>query len=298
MYHTHRIVVLHAAALLAAHAVAAEPGGQGEPVKKLVLPGEAFLVDGHPAFILHPTETKRQKPQPWVMYAPTLPGYPDEHEKWMHEQFVNAGVAVAGIDVGESYGSPKGRELFTEFYKLMVERGYAKKPCLLGRSRGGLWVTSWACDHPDEVAGIAGIYPVFDLRTYPGLAKAAPAFGLSTDELEARIGEINPIERIGVLAKAKVPACIIHGDDDKVVPLKENSAEFVARYKAAGAGDAVQLIVAEGQGHNYWEGFFRCQELIDFAIAKARDGAGMDGILNGDPGVNQGSSSKSPIGSK
>ena len=50
--------------------------------------------------------------------------------------------------------------------------GFAPRPCLLGRSRGGLWVTSWAADNPDKVAGLAGIYPVFDLRTYPGLAKA------------------------------------------------------------------------------------------------------------------------------
>ena len=28
------------------------------------------------------------------MYAPTLPAYPDSHEKWMHEQFLAAGVAV------------------------------------------------------------------------------------------------------------------------------------------------------------------------------------------------------------
>ena len=73
-----------------------------------------------------------------------------------------------------------------------------------------------------------------------------------------------------VLAKAKVPVYLIHGDEDKVVPLKENSAEIVARYKAAGAEELVTLKVAKGQGHNYWKGFFRCQELVDFAIARAR----------------------------
>jgi dipeptidyl aminopeptidase/acylaminoacyl peptidase len=273
-------IAVFCTALSASDAFTAEPARKAESIKELVFPGEAFLVEGRPAFILQPADTKRQKPQPWIMYAPTLPGYPDDHEKWMHEQFVNAGVAVAGIDVGESYGSPRGRELFTSFYKLLVkERGFSPKPCLLGRSRGGLWVSSWACEHPDQVAGIAGIYPVFDLRTYPGLAKAAPAYGLTADELEARRAEFNPIERISVLAKAKVPACFIHGDDDKVVPLKENSAEFVARYKAAGAEDAVKLVVAEGQGHNFWEGFFRCRELIDFAISQARAGAGADGKL-------------------
>jgi alpha-beta hydrolase superfamily lysophospholipase len=244
------------------------------PIKKLILPGEAFLVEGRPAFVLLPAEKERRQPQPWILYAPTLAGYPDEHEKWMHEQFLAAGVAVAGIDIGESYGSPPGRKLFSALYEeLTKNRGFAKMPCLLGRSRGGLWVTSWACDHADQVAGIAGIYPVFDLRTYPGIAKAAPAFGLNAVELEAKLNEHNPIERVGALAKAKVPVCIIHGDDDKVVPLGPNSAELASRYEAAGAKDSVTLIIAKGQGHNFWEGFFRCPELIDFAIARARSGA-------------------------
>jgi arylsulfatase A-like enzyme len=83
----------------------------------------------------------------------------------------------------------------------------------------------------------------------------------------------NPIERVGVLAERRVPALLIHGDEDKVVPLKENSAELVARYRAAGAADAVTLIVAKGQGHNFWEGFFHCQSLVDFAIERARTGS-------------------------
>ena len=33
---------------------------------------------------------------------------------------------VAGIDIGESYGSPKGRQLFTAFHKELTEkRGFA-----------------------------------------------------------------------------------------------------------------------------------------------------------------------------
>jgi arylsulfatase A-like enzyme len=248
--------------------------GPDKPVKELILPGESFLVTGHPAFILSPSGDKRQTPQPWIFYAPTLPGLPDSHEKWMHEQFIAAGVAVAGIDVGEAHGSPAGRRLFTEFYRELTEkRGFATRPCLLGRSRGGLWVSSWAIENPDKVAGIAGIYPVFDLATYPGLEKAAPAYELTTGQLKDRLAELNPIERVGVLAKHRVPALFIHGDEDKVVPLKANSAEFVARYRAAGAANAVTLIVANGQGHNFWEGFFHCRELVDFAINRARAGA-------------------------
>jgi predicted amidohydrolase/predicted esterase len=258
--------------------------GAEEPVKRLILPGESFLVEGRPAFILLPPEERRQKPQPWVMYAPTLPAYPDSHEKWMHEQFLAAGVAVAGIDAGEAYGSPNGQKLMSALYdELTQNRGFAAKPCLLGRSRGGLWVSSWAIANPDKVAGIAGIYPVFDLTTYPGLAKAAPAYGMTAQELESSLTDHNPIARIDVLAKAKVPVCIIHGDTDKVVPLAKNSAILAERYKQAGAADSVTLIVAEGQGHNFWEGFFRCQELVDFTVQRAKAGAASDEVGSARP---------------
>ena len=52
-----------------------------------------------------------------------------------------------------------------------------------------------------------------------------------------------------------------------------NSAGFLRRYQEAGVGSLVKLIVLEGQGHNYFEDFFHSQELVDFAIARARAGA-------------------------
>ncbi|WP_197442370.1 alpha/beta hydrolase family protein [Lignipirellula cremea] len=246
---------------------------KGTFVRKANLPGESFQVEGRPAFVLLPPAEKRQNPQPWIFYAPTLPAYPDIHEKWMHEQFLAAGIAVAGIDAGEAYGSPDGQKLMTALHKELTEkRGFAARPCLLGRSRGGLWVSSWAIAHPNQVAGIAGIYPVFDLRAYPGLARAAFAYGMTTQELESNLREQNPIARIDVLAKARIPVFIIHGDADTVVPLKENSAALAERYRLADASEAVQLVIAKGQGHNFWEGFFHCQELVDFAIEKANNG--------------------------
>lgn len=241
--------------------------------KNLILPGETFTVSERPAFVLLPDQAKRTTPQPWIIYAPTLPSYPDQHEKWMHEQFLNAGVAVAGIDVGEGYGGPKSNQLFTALYNELVQKkGYSPKPCLFGRSRGGLWVSSWAIENPTKVSGIIGIYPVFDFRTYPGIDKAAPAYGLSKSELESKLNELNPISRISVLAKAKIPVALIHGDVDKVVPLKENSLEFFNQYKLENQQDLVKLIILKGQGHNFFEGFFNSQELVDFAIARAKAG--------------------------
>lgn len=241
---------------------------------RLILPGrETFTVAGRPAFLFLPSEDRRTRPQPWILYAPTLPAYPDEAERWMHEQFLVAGIAVAGVDVGEAYGSPASHAAFEALYEELARRGFAAKPCVFGRSRGGLWVSSWAIAHPDRVAGLIGIYPVFDFRTYPGLTNAAPAYGLSPSELAGRAAELNPVERLGVLGRAGIPAALIHGDQDVVVPLKENSGEFVRHYRAAGADALVELIVLEGQGHSFYEGFFRSPELVDRAIAWARAGA-------------------------
>ncbi|MFM8413919.1 MAG: alpha/beta hydrolase family protein, partial [Planctomycetota bacterium] len=254
---------------LAATAVcrAADP-----PSKQLILPGEVFDVAGRTAFMFTPADEAAVPPQdkPWILYAPTLPAYPDEAERWMHEQFTKAGVAVAGVDTGESYGSRAGVEAAEALHAEMVRRGYAKRPAVLGRSRGGLWASAWAIAHPERTAGIGGIYPVYDWRTYPGLEKAAPAYGLPPAELAARAAELCPIERIDALVRAGVPVCIIHGDDDQVVPLAPNSLRLKQAYESAGKGDLVRLIVAEGQGHSFWEGFFRCQELVDFLIARAK----------------------------
>ena len=105
------------------------------------------------------------------------------------------------------------------------------------------------------------------------LGAAPAALGITPDELTKRNSELNPIERIDVLAKAKIPVTIIHGDEDVVVPLKDNSQELQLRYERAGEGALVNLIVVKGQGHNFWEGFFKEQQLVDFAIKQARLGA-------------------------
>ncbi len=102
---------------------------------------------------------------------------------------------------------------------------------------------------------------------------AAPAYELTPVELEARAGEFNPIERVSILAKSRIPVVLVHGDTDTVVPLLENSSRFVQIYEDAGSGALVRLTVLENQGHNLFEGFFQARELVEFAIDRARSAA-------------------------
>ena len=234
--------------------------------KALPLPGEAFQLDGHDAFVILPPNATEDIP--WVWYAPTLRGLPASSEVWMFERFLAKGIAIAGIDVGESFGSPAGVELYQRLYDYLVkQRQFGKKPCLLARSRGGLMLYGWAVDHPQSVGGVAGIYPVCSIASYPGVARAAGAYGLTAEKLQSDLAKYDPIDRLKPLAEAGVPVFHIQGDSDKVVPLEANSAELAKRYRSFGG--PVEIEVIKGQGHNMWDGWFTSQKLTDFAIARA-----------------------------
>jgi pimeloyl-ACP methyl ester carboxylesterase len=231
---------------------------EGPPEKKgLPFPGETFVISNRQAFTIAAGSVATSGLKPWVWYAPTLPGLPGASERWMFERFLAEGIAIAGIDVGESYGSPEGRQGYSELYlELTKNRGYSMKPVLLARSRGGLMTLAWAVENPDKVAAWAGIYPVSNIKSYP------PSFKLTEGEMTAQILRHNPVDRLEALAKAGVPLFAIHGDSDKVVPLALNSGLLSERYQALNG--PLELVVAPGQGHNMWEGFFECEALVDF----------------------------------
>ena len=229
-----------------------------------------FPIANHRAFVHDPPKSKQHDgPIPWVWYAPTFAGrLPGPEEDWMIAQFHDQGIAIAGVDVGESYGSPDGRAIYQSLYEeLTQKRGYGKKPVLLARSRGGLMLYNWAIEHPDCVAGVAGIYPVCNIASYPGIAKAAGAYQMTEAELKAKLTEHNPIDRLAPLAKSRVPILHIHGDSDRVVPLEANSGALASRYRELGG--PVEIEIFKGQGHNMWKGWFQSQKLTDFIIACA-----------------------------
>lgn len=127
---------------------------------------------------------------------------------------------------------------------------------------------NWACQNPQRVKCIAGIYPVCDLFSYPGLATASTAYGLEEAQLRLNLGNYNPIDQLQSLAKAKVPILHIHGDRDEAVPLEANSSALIRRVQELG-GDA-RLLVVPGQGHNVSDSFFKNQDLVDFVLEHLR----------------------------
>jgi hypothetical protein len=61
-------------------------------------------------------------------------------------------------------------------------------------------------ENPNKVAGFAGINPVGNLASNPGVTKAAPPYRMTPKDLQARLAEHNPVDCLAPLAKAGVPS--------------------------------------------------------------------------------------------
>jgi len=224
-----------------------------------------FEVAGCEAFVIHPFKPAPGGAKPWVWYAPTIGHHPSTVNTWLLSRLLTNGFYVAGIYVGETFANPESREQYAAFYRHATKTyGLAPKVCLLAQSRGGLNHYNFAADHPDWVACISGIYTVGDLRSYPGLQRAAPMYHLSEAELDAQLAKHNPVERLAPIAKAKIPILHIHGDSDKVVPIEKNSQAIRDRYRALGG--PMELIVVPGQGHNFHTAFFESDAMRSFIL--------------------------------
>lgn len=252
--------------LLASAALAAE-GDQPKASTQFGTQRLDFAVGGCRGFILLPTKAAADGSKPWIWYAPTFIGvHPDPSHTWMFTQFLASGFAICGVDVGESFGSPKGRAAYAEFHKLVTAKyGLSPKACLMPQSRGGLMLYNWAAEHPECVQCIGGIYTVCDMASWPGLGGACGAYGLTAAQLKEHLAEHNPIDRLAPLAAAKIPILHLHGDADNVVPLDRNSGELARRYRALGG--RMELVVIPGKGHQVCPEFFQSKRLVDFFLS-------------------------------
>ena len=227
-----------------------------------------FLVGTSKCFVLDANSSSQNKP--WVWYAPTLPRHPDPSHSWYIDKLLEKGISFAGCDQGEVRGSPKSVGHFTKFYNEMVDRGYSKKPILLGQSRGGLMMLSWAVKNPTKVKAFAGIYPVLNLRSWPmtrRLSSTIADFEMDQDTFLKTVDLHNPIHQLEGLAQATVPLFMVHGDSDRLVPLEENTEIVINRYTKLG-GEA-EVKVVPGKGHQVGDDFFKSKELIEFIMQQS-----------------------------
>jgi pimeloyl-ACP methyl ester carboxylesterase len=227
-------------------------------------------------FVFKPTAGSTHADQPWLWYAPTLLSlpngqYPNVRTHWLFTKLLARGIWIAGVDVGESYGAPAGRSIYSEFYKDVISQFHlSRRPCFLAQSRGGLMSFDWAEENSDDVRCIAAIYPVLSLASWPPegsplFLQAATAYGYTSQpEFQKQLIQLSPLSHAGPLAKANIPIFILHGDSDHTVPMQENSQPFVTAYRAQGG--TVELVIVPGKGHEEVDEYFKSDRLLDFLL--------------------------------
>lgn len=226
-----------------------------------------FEVSGHTAYLYAAPSPAAGKP--WVWFAPTLKGLSLAGRKMYYEAFLNAGVSLAGCDLGEVRGAPASTAQFTLFYDEMVRRGWSDKPILIGQSRGGLMMLGWAMRHPEKTRAFVGIYPVCNLETWGMKNKVVTLadYNLTEAELRSRLAEFNPLDNLQGLLAHQVPIFVVQGDADKAVPYEENTLILKKRYQAGGGSITVRLMA--GEGHQATPAFFENRDLIEFVLQQA-----------------------------
>jgi hypothetical protein len=174
-------------------------------------------------------------------------------------ELLKRGVYIVYLNVPNMLGAPEAVRHWDAAYRELTQRyGMAKKPALIGLSRGGLYCYNWAIANTDKVACIYADAPVVDIKSWPGSkgkGKGSPAdwqlafkaYGFK-DEAEALAFKGNPIDNLKPLADAKVPLIHVYGDADDVVPWDENTGVLAERYKALGGN--IGLIAKPGIGHH------------------------------------------------
>jgi hypothetical protein len=244
-------------------------------------------VDGRKAFVIAPkgpTDSQRrwlwmQKVWHAVPHVLDNPATNSELRDGVgHHFYVEAllakGFHIAGVDMKVTFGSPAGVEVSRRFYDLLIEQyDLNRRGRLFGQCNTGLTQYNFAATHPDCVDRIMGVFPVTDMRTWPGLEAVAaskymayPELGyhLSCEELEERLPQFNPIDRLQPLADAGVKLYHIHGDLDGTAPYEPNSVELKRRYEALGGEATIELV--KGGGHDMSPPFYRSEQALAFML--------------------------------
>ncbi|MFH1304506.1 MAG: prolyl oligopeptidase family serine peptidase [Planctomycetota bacterium] len=191
-----------------------------------------FQIDGRNCYVVTPAKNAAGKP--WVWRA----RFPDFHYE-MDVELLKQGFHIAYMDVANLFGSPQAITHGNQFFDhLTKQHGFQSKVALEGVSRGGLFIYNWALENPEKVSCIYADTPVCDFKSWPGGkgksegSKASweaclKAYGFT--EAEALTYKNNPVDRIQVIAKARIPVLHIVSENDQVVPPDENTYLMFSR---------------------------------------------------------------------
>ena len=164
----------------------------------------------------------------------------------------DTGYARVYYEISNMYGSDRAVRLMHKFHlHLLQETGFNTKPILFGFSRGGLYAFNYALYYPEYVSKIYLDAPVLDLRSWPPEKSHEHEEMLAEyrlDEKTFKEYRVSPVDCLEEFYSNDIPVLIVAGEDDTVVPYKDNCLKMVNFYKEK--GHEIPLILKPNCDHH------------------------------------------------
>ena len=222
-----------------------------------------FKLDGRNARVVCPKEPRGDKK--WLLKTEYFDAFPD-----FEIEMLSRGYYVAHVKNITRWCLPEDTDAKAELCAFLSERlGLYPKCMTVGLSCGGMQSVYFAAKYPEYVGAMYLDAPVLNLLSCPcglGAAKInfydefVQATGMTVNEL------INyrehPIDLVDGVIKSKIPAILVCGDSDTVVPYCENGYHLAVKYRNSDV--PFEEIVKKGCDHHP-HGLEDLTPIIEFA---------------------------------
>ena len=210
-----------------------------------------FEFNGRNGLIVLPKEFAPGRP--WVWRAEFFGAF-----DYVDRDLLAKGYPIAYYATCDMYGCPTAVRLMKQFHDMLVEKySLNQKASLFGFSRGGLYTVNYAAAYPEDIAVIYLDAPVCDIKSWPGpfgkgggdsecWEECKGYYGVTDENVKDFKG--NPVDKIEVLVKNKIPCVLCAGLDDNVVPYDENGMIFAKKYSSQRGW--IKTILKHGCGHH------------------------------------------------
>lgn len=199
---------------------------------------EDFRFEDRDALVVLP---KGEKNGRWAVKMEYFGAFPE-----LELELLSRGWCLAYLRNVNRWGTDPDSDAKARFADFMAaEYGLEDRFACVGMSCGGICSVNFAARHPDKVSFLYLDAPVMNLLSCPMGFGAGEALGSGGwDEIRQAIGfgsiaelllyRDHPVDRIPKLVAARIPAALVYGDADPVVPYPENGVVLERAYRAAG----------------------------------------------------------------
>ena len=169
------------------------------------------------------------------------------------------GFYVCNIDNDNRWGTDEDLDRKARFIRYVIEEYSLQPKCVLvGMSCGGLIAIKLAAKYPELVACLYLDAPVLNYMSCPCGFGRGNALGDNNEEIFnalkiSTIGELMayremPIDKLPKLVESRIPAVLVAGDSDTVVPFEENGIFLQKAYMENGI--ELEVYIKEGCDHH------------------------------------------------